>query len=153
MARGSFERTVALRYLWGAQGSRQGGSFLRFVTAVAIGGVALGTAALLLALAIVRGFSTEIGDKVVGFGQHVQVEHFVGDPIENAEALEARLAAFEGVERVVPAVIEFALLRARNRGGQAEIDGVLLWGTPEGGQPFIAESLTGGQFSFAPDSA
>ena len=47
----------------------------------AIGGVAVGTGALLLALMIVRGFSREIEAKIVGFGQHVQVESFLGDPL------------------------------------------------------------------------
>jgi lipoprotein-releasing system permease protein len=55
-----FEWFVALRYLRGAQGRTGGTRFLRFVTFVGIGGVAVGVAALLLALMVVRGFSSEI---------------------------------------------------------------------------------------------
>ncbi|PSQ81733.1 MAG: ABC transporter permease, partial [Bacteroidetes bacterium QS_1_63_11] len=49
---------MAWRYLRGAEGrAGEGRGFLRFITYVSIGGVAVGVAALLLALAIVRGFS------------------------------------------------------------------------------------------------
>lgn len=148
MNNNTFERLVALRFLRGASG----GGFLRFVTLVAVGGVAVGTGALLLALAIVRGFSTEIEEKVVGFGQHVQVASYLGEPLDGADSLAARLAAFPGVERVVPAVIDFALLSARAPQGRL-IEGVLLWGTPPDGQPFVAGRVGEGAFSFAPDSA
>ena len=145
-----FERTIAFRYLLGARG--QGGGFLRFITVAAIGGVAVGTAALLVALAIVRGFSTEIHDKVVGFGQHVQVESYLGDPLSPVDTLAQQLAAFEGVEHVVPAILEFALFRTRGEQGPA-IDGALLWGTSEGVQPFVANRMTQGDFSFVADAA
>jgi lipoprotein-releasing system permease protein len=141
---------VALRFLRGGGGS--GGGFQRFVTAVAVAGVALGTGALLLALSIVRGFSAEIEAKVVGFGQHVQVESYLGEPLGGADTLAQRLAAFPGVQRVVPAVIDFALLSARGPRGRL-IEGALLWGTPPDGQPFIAGRVEAGAFSFAPDSA
>jgi len=149
MPRRSFERLVALRFL---RGGGSGSGFLRFVTVVAVGGVAVGTGALLLALSIVRGFSTEIEEKVVGFGQHVQVESYLGEPLDDADALAARLANFPGVEAVVPAVIDFALLSARGPQGR-NIEGALLWGTPPDGQPFIASRVGEGAFSFAPDSA
>ena len=45
-----FQRFVALRYLRGVQGRSEGRGFLRFITYVAVGGVAVGVAALLLAL-------------------------------------------------------------------------------------------------------
>ena len=150
MSHRPFERLVALRFLRGGGG--RGSGFLRFVTVVAVGGVALGTGALLLALSIVRGFSTEIEEKVVGFGQHVQVESYLGEPLDGADSLAARLQAFPGVASVVPAVIDFALLSARGPQGRT-IEGTLLWGTPPDGQPFIAGRVSEGAFSFTPDSA
>ena len=58
--RSSFIPFVAWRYLRQAQGQRGGGRFLQFISAIAVGGVAIGVAALVLALAIVHGFSEEI---------------------------------------------------------------------------------------------
>ena len=139
-----------MRYLRGAEG--EGRRFLRFVTIAAVGGVAVGTGALLLALAIVRGFSREIEAKVVGFGQHVQAESYVGGPLTGADSLAERLAAFPGVKRVTPAIVEFALVRARGEGGVPGIEGTLMWGTPEDGQPFVASHVESGRFSFVPDA-
>jgi lipoprotein-releasing system permease protein len=142
----SFERYVALRYLRGAEGRSEGKRFLRFVTYVAIGGVAVGVAALLLALMIVRGFSREIQNKIVGFGTHVQIEHFLDAPLARADTIAETLLRMDHVVEVTPAVIDFALLRA----GRA-IDGVAVWGTPEGAQRFLAAHMLEGQFTFLPD--
>ena len=89
---GPFERTLALRYLRGAQGREDRDGFLRFVVIAAIGGVAVGTGALLLALMIVRGFSREIEAEIVGFGQHVQVESYLGDPLADIDSVSAVIA-------------------------------------------------------------
>ena len=137
---------MAFRYLLGAQGREEGRRFVRFITYVAIGGVAVGVAALLLALSIVRGFSQEIESKIVGFGAHVQVESFQDAPLSDAERMQRDLAQRETVARVAPVVTEFALLRR----SAVEIDGVALWGT-DVLPPYLVEHLTAGTRSFAPD--
>lgn len=123
-----FEYFMALRYLRGAEGRAEGRSFLRFITYVAIGGVALGVAALLLALAIVRGFSQEITEKIVGFGSHVQVQNTLREePLPQASDLKSRIARTEGVASVAPIIEGVVLLR---RSAQS-IDGVQLVGVDE----------------------
>jgi len=119
---------MALRYLRGAEGRTEGRSFLRFVTYVAIGGVALGVAALLLSLAIVRGFSQEITEKITGFGAHIQVQSYFHDrPLANASELQATLASTPGVAEAMSRVEDVVLLRQSER----SIDGVRLIGTNE----------------------
>lgn len=145
---GAFERTLAVRYLRGATGSDR--SFLRFVILAAVGGVAVGTGALLVATMIVRGFSREIEAKIVGFGQHIEAESMDGRPILAADSLAAVVAAFPGVAAARPAVLDFALLRAS--GSASAVDGAVLWGMAPGDQPFVA-AQTRGRFAFAPDSA
>ncbi len=116
---------MSLRYLWGAEGQKEGRSFLRFITYVAIGGVALGVAALLLALAIVRGFSREIENKIVGFGSHIQVTSYVQDqPLSQGGSLRSGLARMDGISRVSPVVEQPVLLRH----AEDAIDGVVLLG-------------------------
>ncbi|MEM0961357.1 MAG: ABC transporter permease [Bacteroidota bacterium] len=139
-----FERSLALRYLRGAQGRDERRGFLRFVVLAAIGGVAVGTGALLLALMIVRGFEREIEAKIVGFGQHVQVESFLGEPLSSSDSLRRVIEAFPDVERVAPAVIDFALLSAQSG---SDVDGLLLWGTSPADLPFVSERTTRGTFS------
>lgn len=100
-----FERFIAWRYLSGAEGRAEGQGFLRFVTYVAIGGVAVGVAALLLSLSIVRGFSHEIESKIIGFGSHIQVQSYMEDDlIESASIKRERLLENEQVTRAVPIV-------------------------------------------------
>lgn len=116
---------MSLRYLWGAEGQSEGRSFLRFITYVAIGGVTLGVTALLLALAIVRGFSREIENKIVGFGSHIQVMSYVQDePLDAGGDLRSGLVGMEGVTQVSPVVEQPVLLRHSD----AAIDGVVLLG-------------------------
>lgn len=122
----SFERFVAFRYLWGAEGREEGRSFLRFVIYVSVGGVAVGVAALLLALAIVRGFSQEITNKIYGFGAHIQVQSYVQDkPLSDSESLQRQLGDMEGVTDVSPVVQHLVLLRQ----SETSIDGVMMLGT------------------------
>lgn len=140
-----FERFLAIRYLLSRGGRSEGSRFRRFIVAVAVGGVTVGVAALLLALSIVRGFSLEIEQKIVGFGAHIQVESYADEPISDAGAVRARLEGISGVELVAPVVQEFALLRR----AAGEIDGVSIWGTA---QPpaFLTERIVDGAFSFEP---
>lgn len=144
-----FERTLALRYLRGAAGRGTDRTFLRFVVLAAIGGVAVGTGALLVATMIVRGFSREIEAKIVGFGQHIEIESVDGAPLSQADSLARVLSALPHVARVTPAVLDFALLRGP--GGEAAVDGAVLWGTSADEQSFVA-SHTQGRFAFTPDS-
>jgi lipoprotein-releasing system permease protein len=142
-----FERFVAFRYLWRAQGREEGKRFVRFITYMAIGGVAIGVTALLLALAIVRGFSQEIKGKIVSFGAHIQVESFDADPLDDAGEHRTKLAGIEGVTRVIPVVQEFALLRR----SQLDIDGVSFRGMTEA-PPELEQRIIEGSFSYDADS-
>ncbi|MEM8558986.1 MAG: FtsX-like permease family protein [Bacteroidota bacterium] len=151
----SFERTVAARYLWDPAGPPSNGrgegeqGFLRFVTGVAVVGVAVGVAALLLALMIVHGFSREIEAKIVGVGADVQVTTYLSRPVDRADTLQVALEGREKVAAAVPIVADFALLRSSN-----DIDGVQLIGMPEDGQPFLQERILKDQgvFAFEADS-
>ena len=139
---------MAWRYLKGAEGSDEGRRFLRFITYVAVGGVAVGVAALLLALSIVRGFSQEIEAKIVGFGAHIQVQSYLdGQPLSDADSLARELQAMPGVTRVSPVVENFVLLRA----SRESIDGVALFGSDEP-PDYLAANTVAGDFSFARDS-
>jgi len=137
-----FEYLVAFRYLRGAEGRAEGRSFLRFITYVAVGGVALGVAALLMSLAIVRGFSQEITEKIFGFGAHVQVQSYVSDqPLEGASSLRSTLRSTPGVATASGVVEDVVLLRQSAR----SIDGVQLLGA-ETAPDYLARSLVAGTF-------
>ncbi len=54
----------------------QGTAFSRPINVIAIIGIALGLAVMILAVAILTGFKQQIRDKVAGFGAHIQVVNF-----------------------------------------------------------------------------
>lgn len=141
-----FERYMALRYLRVLAGGK-GSSFLRFVTYVAVGGVAVGVTALLLSLSIVRGFSTEIREKIVGFGAHVQVESYQDAPLTNASDRRRQIASQPGVVGVAPVIQQFVLLRRAAR----DVDGVILWGT-EAVPHYLQTQISDGSPDLAEDS-
>lgn len=142
-----FERFVASRYLWNAQGRSEGRRFLQVVTLIAVGGVTVGVAALLLSLAIVRGFSSEITNKIISFGSHVQVTKYVGDSIEGAGNISEQLRQYPHVTQATPVIQEFALLRKSAK----NIDGVLISGVDSVSKS-LQERIVEGKFDFGADS-
>lgn len=71
-----FELTIAHRFTFPPERSKV--KRPAFIVVVAILGIMLGTAALILTLSIVQGFSDEIKTKIVGFGSHIQLTHVGG---------------------------------------------------------------------------
>src|SRR5574344_294243 len=70
---------------------------------IAMIGIALGLAVMLLSVAIVIGFKKEVRNKVIGFGSHIQISNFDNNasyessPIAVSDTLLASLRAFPGV--------------------------------------------------------
>ena len=58
------------------KGRREGTSFSRPINVIAIIGIAMGLAVMILAVAILTGFKQQIREKVVGFGSHIQIMNF-----------------------------------------------------------------------------
>ncbi len=123
----SLQTFLALRYLRGAEGHSEGRRFLRLVIRIAVGGVAVGVATLILSLAIVRGFSQEITRKIVGFGAQIQIESLRDAPLSDAESYASIAAAQPGVVSTEHVVLEFVLLRT----GDKRVEGAAIWGTEQ----------------------
>ncbi|NNE48095.1 MAG: ABC transporter permease [Rhodothermales bacterium] len=134
-----FESFVAMRYVSDRAGRREGRGFVRFVTGVGVGGVAVGVAALLLALSIVHGFSREITAKIEGLGAHVQIESQTDAPLRNVAAIAEDVSGIGGVVGVRRVVENFVLLRR----SATQVDGVVLSGV-EQLPPFLVDRLVAG---------
>lgn len=67
----SFERFIAKRIY--AEKTEDGERFSRPAIRIAMVGVAIGVAVMLVSLAVVLGFKHEVSEKVIGFGSHIQV--------------------------------------------------------------------------------
>jgi lipoprotein-releasing system permease protein len=55
------------------KGRREGTSFSRPINVIAVIGIAMGLAVMILAVAILTGFKQQIREKVVGFGSNIQI--------------------------------------------------------------------------------
>jgi len=73
---------------------------------IAVAGIALGLAAMILAVAVVVGFKKEVRDKVIGFGSHISITNFDSNtsyettPIYADDSLMSELRAYPGIRQV-----------------------------------------------------
>ena len=83
---------------------RRGGGFSASLTAVAVAVIALGVVVMVMAVSILRGFRSDITDKVVGFGSHITVQPFAGEGIFPEDSTGnpglSRLSSIPGVKKV-----------------------------------------------------
>ncbi|HLB01383.1 MAG TPA: ABC transporter permease [Bacteroidota bacterium] len=98
--------------------------FLSFISTIAIAGVCLGTAALIIALSILDGFEKEIKDKVISFTSHIQVSGYGNKPLDDPErAVRLMRGGIPGVRSVLPYAAREGMIRSR-----AGVEGVYLKG-------------------------
>lgn len=70
---------------------------------IAVAGIALGLAVMIMAVAIVIGFKNEVSGKVIGFGSHIQITHFDNntsyetEPIDYSDAFIDTLSRSSGI--------------------------------------------------------
>ncbi|HUV01600.1 MAG TPA: FtsX-like permease family protein [Bacteroidales bacterium] len=88
------------------KGRREGTSFSRPINVIAIIGIALGLAVMILAVSILTGFKQQIREKVVGFGSHIQIMNFDSNisfetaPITDTQAFITVIKQMPGIKHV-----------------------------------------------------
>ena len=122
---------------------------------VAVAGVALGLAVMILSVAIVIGFKQEIRNKVVGFGAHIQITSFDNNmtyekqPIQYTDSLHDVLAAHDGIKQIDPVGTKLGMIKT-----DSDFMGVALKGVPVGyNWSFFDKYLVDGTLPTLNDSA
>jgi len=78
----------------------------RPIIKIAILGIALGMAVMIIAIAIVTGFKSEIRDKVIGFGSHIQITNYDSNsslessPIDKNQSFYPTLDTVSGIRHI-----------------------------------------------------
>jgi lipoprotein-releasing system permease protein len=109
-----FTFQIAFRHLR----SPQQGSFSTFAGILAILGLGIGIAALILTFSIIEGFETTISDKIARFDGHLRIEHYLDAPMKYDDPLVDSLLNETGISLTSTAFVQNpALLR---KGQQAE---------------------------------
>ncbi len=140
----NFEWYLAKRYF---KGRRKESAFLSFIKLMAIGGVAVGSAGLLIALSIVHGFKSTINNKIIGFAPHVSVYTFAGDPLFRADTLQTFVRGIDGVRDAQPAVVGQVMIQSSR-----DVSGTMLKGVPAGESlTSIRDYLIEGNYTFEQD--
>lgn len=92
-------------------------SFSRPVVAVAVGGISIGLAVMILAVAIVTGFKKEISEKVIGFGAHLQIVNYDNNtsyetlPITKNQDWVDDIAEMPGIESINMYIVKAGIVK------------------------------------------
>lgn len=105
---------LALKFI----GVRKKSFFGALTLAIAVGGVALGVASLIITLAVMSGFQTEIRSKIIGFNPHV----IVFSPTTPSAA--EKISSVKGVVSARPFVWSQAVIQSKSATYGAAIKGI-----------------------------
>lgn len=103
---------VARRYL---RQRRRGEGFYNLISTIAIAGVFVGVAALIIALSVLNGFNGELKDRIVGVAPHITIQKFYSNPItpEEYKRAAAKLSQMREVVGFGPALMRKTLIQSR----------------------------------------
>ena len=95
-----FERTLAARYLR----ARRKEGFISVISGFSFLGIVLGVATLIVVMAVMNGFRTELLSKILGFTGHVTVLADRAGGIADYDAVASALKSAPGVTSAIPYV-------------------------------------------------
>lgn len=119
-----FEWFVASKYFIN---NRKDSSFLSFIKIMAILGVAIGSAGLLISLSVVHGFKSVIEEKILGFGTHISIETFAAMPVYRADTLVTWLKQVPDIEAIQPVIYGQGMIQVGSN-----VEGSFIKGVPGG---------------------
>ena len=94
-----------------------------FFTTVPIGGVWIGTAALICVLSVMSGFESDLREKILGSNAHLQITKEDGD-FTGWQAIKARIDKLPGVVASTPYAVSEVVVAANNNGMNVIIKGI-----------------------------
>ncbi len=140
-----FEWLLARRYLR----ARRKEGFISVIAGFSFIGIMLGVATLIIVMAVMNGFRSELVQKILGVNGHVIV-YRVADPFTDYDEATARLSKVPGVRAVLPLVEGQAMISS----GSVTLGG-LIRGVSEGAlrqMPLVADNVRFGTLDGFDDS-
>jgi lipoprotein-releasing system permease protein len=111
------------------KGRSEGTSFSRPINVIAIIGIALGLAVMILAVSTLTGFKRAIREKVVGFGANIQITHFDSNlsyetvPVSDTQSFIPKIKEIPGITHLQVFATKAGIIKT-----DEEIQGVVLKG-------------------------
>jgi lipoprotein-releasing system permease protein len=98
---------IAMRYLR----ARQKQAFISLITFLATAGIAVGVMALIIVIAVMTGFESQLQNRILGIESDVLVMRY-GEPINHIDALVHKIDSISGVKSAVPFIYTQVMLRS-----------------------------------------
>ena len=114
-----FETYIASRFLR----AKHRNHFVSLVAIFAVGGIAIGVAALIVSLSVMNGFEGEVRSRIINTASHINVHSLRAESISDWQPLLERLAARKDVVAAAPFVYGKAPIAHRGK-----FDGMMLRG-------------------------
>ncbi len=105
----SFTWFVASRYIR----SRQKETFISLITLLATIGIALGVMVLIIVIAVMTGFETELQNRILGMESHILVMRY-GETVSEIDETVKILEKLDGIESASPFIYTQVMLRSAN---------------------------------------
>ncbi|MCU0462021.1 MAG: ABC transporter permease [Bacteroidales bacterium] len=111
------------------KGRREGTSFSKPINIIAVIGISLGLAVMILAVAILTGFKEQIREKIVGFGSHIQIVNLDSNlsletaPISEGQEFIPKIKNIPGINHVQVFATKAGIIKT-----DEDIQGVVLKG-------------------------
>lgn len=116
----NFKYYIAKRYLF----SKKESGFVSFITYIAIVGIMLGVATLIITVSILNGFEKEIKDKVAGLVAHIQITSFLPEGLADySTTIKTVKDSIPDITGISPFVQREAVIRYKEN-----IEGIILKG-------------------------
>jgi len=102
----SYEFFISLRYLR----ARRKQVFVSIITFISIAGIFLGVAALIIVLAVMNGFETDLRNKILGINSHIIIMEYSGAMRDHPRVMR-EVAQIPGVVAATPFIYSQAMLK------------------------------------------
>ncbi|MCD7976178.1 MAG: ABC transporter permease [Tannerellaceae bacterium] len=148
----NFELFIAKKIHFSKEGDKQ---VTPPAVRIAMVGIALGLAVMILSVAIIIGFKKEIRNKVIGFGSHIQISNFDNNtsyetaPIAISDELLEELHSYPGIRHIEKFATKPGILKT-----EVDFQGIILKGIAEDFDwSFFQENLKEGEiFTIDPEN-
>ena len=111
---------VARRYLT----ARRKQAFISVITFISALGIAIGVMALVIAVALITGFHSDVQNKILSSTSHIMVSDLTGEGLNDYLTALDRIAAVDGVESVSPVAYTEVLLKGPYKTYGAMLKGI-----------------------------
>jgi len=131
----SFEWKIAFRYLR----SKKKEGFISIISLFSLIGIMLGVATLIIVLAVMNGFRSELLDKILGINGHITIQSY-GSDIDRYDEIREEIGFIDNVYSVVPTIYSQVMVSSGEQTAGAIIKAINY--TQIERVPKIDESLT-----------